>query len=179
MCELTSSIKQIHYTRTTWFCLHLRKSFSIKDRRTLSPKTMHLVCCFHLCGCVLSWPVVVRSDSEFVSLVLCILPPRFRSASYHRQLRIQTHHTGRWLTSEKFWCKVDVYWLNKLFWSIRTGHILQPRKCLEICKRQWAITPHQRSMTGFAGNKLASFTSWFPYFLETQCPYFDKYGAHL
>ena len=44
--ELTFSIIQTHYTRTTLFCLHLRKSFLIKDRRTLSPKTMHRVCCF-------------------------------------------------------------------------------------------------------------------------------------
>ena len=34
VCELTSSIIQTHYTRTTLFCLHLRKLFSIEDRRT-------------------------------------------------------------------------------------------------------------------------------------------------
>ena len=31
-------------------------------------------------------------------------------------------------------------------------------------------------MIGFAGNKLALFTSRFPYFLDTLCPYFEKYG---
>ena len=33
-CELTSSIIQTHYTPTTLFCLHLRKSFLIEDHRT-------------------------------------------------------------------------------------------------------------------------------------------------
>ena len=83
---------------------------------------------------------------------------------------------GRWLTCVKFWCKVDVHWFNKLFGPIRTGHTLQPRKWLEICKCQWTITPHQPTTIGFAGNKLASFTSRFPYFLETLRPYFEKYG---
>ena len=35
---------------------------------------------------------------------------------------------GRWLTSVKLSCKVDVHWFNKLFGAIRTGHILQPWK---------------------------------------------------
>ena len=39
---------------------------------------------------------------------------------------------GRWLTSVKFWCKVDVHWFNKLFGPIMTSHILQPEKWLEI-----------------------------------------------
>ena len=126
VCELTFSILQTHYTRTTLFCLqlHLRKTFSIKGHRTLSQKTMHCVCgsCWH--WCVLSWAVVVWS--EFVSLISSILPPlrRFRTAIYHQQL--QTHHIGKWLTSVKFWCKVDVHLFNKLSWPIRTGCILQP-----------------------------------------------------
>ena len=142
VCELTFSIIQTHNTRTTLFCLHLRKSFSIEDRRTLSPKTMHRVCCFRWCRRVLSWTVVVWL--EFVSLVSCILPPlcRFRAATYHRQL--QTRHIWRWLTSVKFRCKVNVHWFNKLFWPIRTGCILQARKWLEICKCRWTVTPHQR-----------------------------------
>ena len=75
----------LHFT--TLFCLHLRKSFSIEDRRTLSSKTMHCVCCFRWCWCVLSWKVVW---SELVSLVSCILPPLhwFRAATYHWQLWI-------------------------------------------------------------------------------------------
>ena len=99
---------------------------------------------------LLSW-------SEFVSLVLCILPPlcRFHAATYYQQFWIQTRHTGRWLTSTKFWCRVNVHWFNKLFWSIRTGWILQPRKWLEICVCQGIITPHQCSTIGFAGNELA------------------------
>ena len=78
VCELTSSIIQRHYTWTTLFCFHLRKSFLIENHRTLSPKTKHHLCCFRWCRHVLSWTVVVWS--EFVSLVLCILPPlrRFR-----------------------------------------------------------------------------------------------------
>ena len=49
VCELTSLINiiQMHYTRMILFCLHLRKSFSIENRRSLSPKAMHRVCCFH------------------------------------------------------------------------------------------------------------------------------------
>ena len=107
VCELTFSIIQMHYTRTALFCLHLRKSFSIEDYKTLSPKTMHHVCCFRWCRHVLSWMVVVWL--EFVSLALWILPPlrRFRAATYHRQL--QTCHIGRWLTSVKFWCKVFLF----------------------------------------------------------------------
>ena len=46
VCELAFSVIQAHYARTTLLCLHLRKSFSIEDRRTLSPKTMHRVSCF-------------------------------------------------------------------------------------------------------------------------------------
>ena len=85
VCQLTFSIIQTHYTRTTLFCLHLRKSFSTEDRRTLSQKTMHSVCCFHWCRRFLSWMVVVWS--EFVSLVSCILRPlhRFHAATYHWQ----------------------------------------------------------------------------------------------
>ena len=45
---------QTHYTRTTLFCLRLRKSFSIIDCTTLSAKTMHHVCCFRWCRRVLS-----------------------------------------------------------------------------------------------------------------------------
>ena len=67
------------------------------------------------------------------------------AATYHQQLRIQTHHIGRWLTSVKFRCKGHVHWFNKLFWSIRTGRILQTRKWLEICKCQRMISPHQCS----------------------------------
>ena len=86
-----------------------------------------------------------------------ILPPLRRShaTTYHRQLRIQTHHIGRWPTSIEFRCKVDIHWLKKLFWPIRTGCILQSRKWLEIWTRQLTITPHQRSMIGFAGNQLS------------------------
>ena len=61
--ELTSSIIQTHYTRTTLVCLQLRKSFSIEDRSTLSPRTMHSVCCFRWCRCILSWTVIVWSDT--------------------------------------------------------------------------------------------------------------------
>ena len=70
--------------------------------------------------------------------------------------------TRRGLTLVKFRCKVDVHWYNKLYGPIRTGHILQPWKWLEICKCQRTITPHQGTMIGFTGNKLASFTSRFP-----------------
>ena len=103
VCELTPSIIQMHYTRMTLFCLYLQKSFSIEDRWTLSPKTMHRVCCFCWRWRVLSWMVVVWS--EFVSLVLCILPPLhwFCAATYHRQLQIQTRHIRWWLTSVKLW----------------------------------------------------------------------------
>ena len=165
VCELTFSIVQTHYTRMTLFCLCMPKSSSIKDRKTFFPKTMHHMCCFRWCQRVLSWTVVVWS--EFVSLVLWILLSlrQFRAATYHRQL--QTRHIGRWLTSVKFWCKVDIHWFNKLFWPIRTGCILQPRKWLEKWKRQPTITPHQGSTISFAGNKLTSFMSRFPYFLET------------
>ena len=82
---------------------------------------------------------------------------------------------GRWLTSVKLRCKVDVHWFNKIFGPIRTSHILLPQKWLEICKCQWTLTPHQRTTIDFAGNKLKSFTSRFPYSLETLCPYFEKY----
>ena len=97
-----------------------------------------------------SWASVVWS--EFVSLVLWILPPLrwFRAATYHRQH--QTRHIGRWPTSVKFRCKVDVHWFNKLFWPIRTSPILQAGKWLEIYKCQRTITPHQRSTIRFAGN---------------------------
>ena len=134
---------------------------------------MPCVCCFCRCQHVLSWTFVVWS--EFVSLVSWILPPlrRFRAATYHWQL--QTRHIGKWLTSLKFQCKVDVLWFNKLFWTIRTGRILQAWTWLEIYKCQQTITPHHRSTISFAGNKLASFMSPFPYFLETLCLYSEKY----
>ena len=38
VCEPTFSIIQTYYTRTTLFGLHLRKSFSIEDHKTLSQK---------------------------------------------------------------------------------------------------------------------------------------------
>ena len=152
VCELTSSILQTRYTRTTLFCLHLQKSFSIKYHRTLSPKTMHRVCCFHWCWRVPSWTVVVWSEN--FSLVSCILPPlrRFRAATYHRQLQIQYRKMANFV---KFRCKVDVNWFNKLVWPVRIGHILQPQKWLEICNFQQTLTPHQCCTIGFAGNELA------------------------
>ena len=80
---------QTHHTRTTFFCLHLRKSFSIEDHRTLSPKTMHHVCCFRWCRHILSWTVVVWL--EFVSLVSCILYPLhwFHAATYHDSFKFK------------------------------------------------------------------------------------------
>ena len=80
VCELTVSITQTHYTRTTLFCLHLRKLFSIEDHRTLSPKTMHCVCCFRWCRHVLSWTFVLRSGlfrsfQGFFLLFLCFVQP--------------------------------------------------------------------------------------------------------
>ena len=112
-------------------------------------KKMHRVCCFRWCQWVLSWTVVVWS--KFVSLVSCILPPLcwFRAATFDWQL--QTRHKGRRLTSVTFRCKVDVHWFNKLFWPVRTGHILQPCKC----NCQGTITHHQRSTIGSAGYELA------------------------
>ena len=70
------------------------------------------------------WTVVVWS--EFVSLVSCILLllRQFRAATYHQQLRIQTRQIGRWLTSIKFWRKIDRSGLAVCFspgmaWNIR------------------------------------------------------------
>ena len=81
------------------FCLHLLKSFWVKDPKTIYPKAMHCVYCFRWCWCVLSWMVVVWL--ELVSLVSWILPPLrpFCAVTCHRQLRIQTRHTWRWLAS--------------------------------------------------------------------------------
>ena len=73
----------------------------------------------------------------------------------HLSLTASNRHIGRWPTSVKFQCKVDVHWFNKLFWPIRTGHILRSRKWLETCKCQRTITPQQFSTISFAGNKLA------------------------
>ena len=153
----------------------LRKSFSIEDCTTLSPKTMHHVYRFRWRWHVLSWMVVVWS--EFVSLVSCILPPlhRFRTATYGRQL--QTRHTGRWLTFVKFRCKVVVHWFNRLFWPIRISRILQPRRWLEICKCQWTITVHQCSSNGFAGNELAFVHVLISILSGNSVPYFEKYGC--
>ena len=79
---------------------------------------------------------------------------------------------GRWLTSVKFWCKVDVHWFSKLSEPIRTDHILQIRKWLEISKCQQTITPHQW-LASLATNSHCSrrdfHTSW------KLCPYFEKY----
>ena len=44
VCELIFSILQTHYTQMTLFCLHLRKLFSIEDRRTLSPQRKCIEC---------------------------------------------------------------------------------------------------------------------------------------
>ena len=87
-----------------------------------------------------------------------------------------TCHIGRRLTSIKFRCKIDVHWFNKFVWPIRTGCILQPWKWLEISKCQRTITTHQRSRSALLATNSHSFTSSFPYFLETLCPYFEKYG---
>ena len=61
------------------------------------------------------------------------------------------------------------------FFDLSGPAALQPQKWLEIYKCQQTITPHQCTTIGFAGHKLASFMSRFPYFLETRCPYFEKY----
>ena len=66
-------------------------------------------------------------------------------------------------------------------WSMAT-YLAKPYSKLSytfvgcFCKCQREITPHQCSTISFAGNKLTSFTSWYPYFLETLCPYYEKYG---
>ena len=41
---------------------YLRKLFSIEEHRTLSPKTMHHVCCLRWCRHVLSWTSFVCSE---------------------------------------------------------------------------------------------------------------------
>ena len=141
----------MHYTWTTLFCLQLRKSFSIEDPTTLSPKTMHHVCCFRWSRRVLSWTVVVWS--EFVSLVLCILPPlcRFHAATYHRQL--QTRHTGRWLTSVKFWCRVDVHWFNSFLTNqdrpYTSGPEMAFRKYCVLKRIICLLTSCQKNFTQF------------------------------
>ena len=140
-CQLTFSIIQKNYTQTTLFCLHLRKSFLIEDRRALSPKTMHHVCWFCWCRRVLSWTFCYLVGVYFLG-VSWILPPLcwFHAATNHLQL--QTRHIGRWLTSVKFWCKVTVHWLTNFWWPIRTSCTLQPRKWLEIYKCLPASDPH-------------------------------------
>ena len=119
----------------------------------------------------------------FLNGCLVGLFPWFRAATYHQQLWIQTRHLEGWLTSVKFRCKVDVHWfnklfdqVNKLFWPIRTSHILQPRKWLEICKCQRTTTSINALQSAWLATNSHSFTSRFLNFVETLCPYFEKYG---
>ena len=78
ICELTSSI-QTHYTQTTLFCLHLQKSFSIKDRITLSPVTDTFysnslcvcVCLYrYACTCIQDTSIILITLSFFFVFVL-------------------------------------------------------------------------------------------------------------
>ena len=137
---------------------------------------MHYVCCFCWCRRILSWMVVVWL--EFVSLISCILPAlhRFHAATYHQQLQIQTSHIGRWLTSIKYRCKVDVHWFNKLFWPIRTSRILQPWIWLKICKCQQTTTLYQRSMIGLAGNEPAFVHVAISVLYGNSVSVFEEYG---
>ena len=128
VCELTFSIIQMYYTLTTFFVYICESHSQSKTAEHFLQKQCTV--CAALADAHASFLERVFVWSAFVSLVMSILPPlcRFCAATYHRQL--QTHHIRRCLISIKFRCKVDVHWFNKLFWPIRTGHILQPRKWL-------------------------------------------------
>ena len=94
VCELTSLIIQTHYTRSTILFTSAKVVLQLGPHNTFFKKKKHHVCCLRRCPHVLSWTVVVWS--EFVCLVLCILPlpSLFHAATYHRQLQIQTRHIG-------------------------------------------------------------------------------------
>ena len=66
VCELTFSIIQTNYARTTLFCSHLRRSFSIKDHRTHFSKNNAL--------CVLLLLMLMRPFLNICCLVrVCFL----------------------------------------------------------------------------------------------------------
>ena len=74
VCELTSSIIQTHYTRTTLFCLHLRKSFSIKDLKWLEICKCQRTITPHQCSRSFRWQqtrICSRHDFRTFWKLLC------------------------------------------------------------------------------------------------------------
>ena len=170
VCELTSSIIQKHYTQTTSFCLHLQKSFSTEHSKTTSkyntPCVLLSLTHPFLNGCCLVRVCFLGFVHSSSSLSV--------SCSHLSQTALNSNPPYRKMASTKFLCKVDVQWFNKLFGPIRTGHILQPQKWLEIYKCQQTITPINPLRSASLATNSHSFTSRFPYFLETLCLYFEK-----
>ena len=72
VCELTSSIIQTHYTRTTLFCLHLLSCSRSKTTEHLLQKQCTERAAFADAGAFFLERLL---SGQFVSLVLCILPP--------------------------------------------------------------------------------------------------------
>ena len=166
VCELIFSILQTHYTQMTLFCLHLRKLFSIEDRRTLSPQKKNALS-------VLLLLIPTRPFSNICCLVRdCFLGFVNSSSSSS----VSSSHLSPTALNPPYWKMANFHKVSMFIGlTNRTSCILQVWKWLEICKCKRTITPHQHFTLGFAGNKLVLFTSRFPYFLETQCPYFEKY----
>ena len=143
MCKLTFSIMQMHYkTGTLWHSATFKLFTSAKvilDKwpKKKFPKAMHHVLLllmltrhflnvWYLVGaCFLGF---LHSSSSLLVLYSHLLP----NASYSNP---------PYLKMAEFHKALNVHWFNKPFWPIRTGHILQPRKWLEICKCKRTLTP--------------------------------------
>ena len=129
VCQLTTSTKQTHYTWTTLFCIHLRNSFSIEHRRTLSPPKNT--------PCVLLSLMLTRPFLSSFGLVgVCFL----RFVHFSSSSSVSFSHLSPTAMKMANFYKVSMQSQCSLVQqpclTVRTGRIHQPQKLLEICKCQ-------------------------------------------
>ena len=156
----------------------MRKLFSIKDCRTLLPKTMHHLCCFRWCRHVISWmgcclvgvcfPWFRASCLLFVGFVQLLITdsielknPPYRKMANFRKVLMQS------------WCSlVQHTFLTDLDWLYTSA----PEMAWNMQMSTNDNSPINVLQSASLATNSHLFMLRFPYFLETLCLYFEKYG---
>ena len=137
VCELTFSIKWTHYkTGTLWHLdafILFASAAVVLDPRLQNTFSQSSATCVLLS--LMSTPKhsFVNScclvGASFLSFLHSSSSCQFR-ATDSIKFKLAIYEDGQ--LPETFECKVDVHWCKKLFWPIRTGHTVQPRKWLQV-----------------------------------------------
>ena len=173
--HLARTKKLAHYD--TWmplFCLHLLKSFWIKDCRTPSPKSMHPVCCFRWCQRVLTWTVLVWLElvSLYSSFPLSVSCSHLSlTAVYSNLPYLKLANFCKVLMQSQCALVQQAFLTNQdrpctsapeMVWNMQmsTGRVLQPQKWFEICKCQPTITPMLKDQLRWQQTRICSYRNF-------------------